>query len=122
MEIFCETSNRLGCFRVLTKNDLAPELFKALHKIITPLRKEPDDTGRGVMFYAASDLFEPLLEGAEIPEYRIESIHVDARFPQPDHEARRINSDRFAFVAIRKIIIRVPPAVLGHAVPRPVMH
>lgn len=116
MQVLCEISNRIGCFRVLFGAD--PQLMHALSKIITPLRKEPDETGRGIMYYAASDLFEPLNEGDGIPEYRIEAVY-DGHFAQADHEARRIEAGQWAFVAIRKIVIQVPPATWAHISPAP---
>ena len=121
MEIKYANSNRVGCFRILRDNAIEPAFLKALHALITPLHKEPDDTGRGVMFFAASDLFEPIEEGAEVPEYRIEAVY-DGHFEAPDWEARRVNSGRFGFVAIRKIVVRVPTAHITHVAPPVRMH
>jgi hypothetical protein len=72
---------------------------------------------------AASALFQPLREKEEIPEYRIESAWPDQQFKDPEHEKdclRGVNN--FRFKAIRKIILRVPPAQLSHRTATPGQH
>jgi hypothetical protein len=76
------------------------------------------ESGRGKSYIGSSDLFQPLTEGEEIPQYRIEFAY-DRAFDNPEHEAGRVNNGAFGFVAIRQNIIRVPTAALNYAVPQP---
>ena len=112
LQISHPDSNKIGRFNILT--DSLDERVAALFTIMTVLKVEPHESGRGKTFFAASDLFQPLLEGEEIPEYRIDSAY-DCAFPDADKESRRINVGKFGFVAIRQHIIRVPPASV-HAI------
>lgn len=98
-------SNRIGRFNVL--DEAMDERVAAMLRIMTVLKVEPHESGRGKTFYAASDLFQPLMEGEEIPEYRIDSAY-DCEFPDAEKQARRINVGQFGFVATRQFIIRVP--------------
>jgi len=108
MEIHYPDSNRIGAFNVLYEAH-DPRLV-ALLSLCTVLAKEPHESGRGLRYIAASALFEPLADGAEIPGYRIECA-FDMPFEQPDHQARRIDAGRFGFVAIRQHVLRVPQLV-----------
>lgn len=106
-------SNRIGRFNILYERaEQEGYMLSALFALCQILKYEPHESGRGVTFYAASQLFQPLLEGEEIPEYRIESVY-DGNFDSPERERDRINLGRFGFVAIRQFLIRVP-AVSTH--------
>jgi hypothetical protein len=87
-------------------------MLQALFGLCVILWIEDHECGRGKTYYAASELFLPALEGEEIPEYRIECA-PNMKFPNPEDEARRLNSGSFGFVAIRRNIVRVPPATLS---------
>jgi hypothetical protein len=120
MEIF-SSSDRVGKFKILHKSlgDPADQpLLQALMGLCIVLHVEEHESGRGKQYYASSVLFQPLLEGEEIPEYRID-FAFDSAFPNPEHEAKRINNGAFGFVAIRQHIVRVPAAALAHAVKVP---
>lgn len=106
MEISFPDSPRIGRFNILSDKIDDPH-SQALFSLCTVLHEEPHESGRGTTFYAASDLFQPLNEGEEIPEYRIESV-FDGNFEREDYQHQRIDSGRFGFVAIRNTIIRVP--------------
>lgn len=104
-------SPRIGKFHIPheTLNDGAQRpLLQALFGLCVVLEAGDHESGRGKTYIAASELFEALSEGDEVPEYRIE-FAFDMPFEALDHEARRLNNGRFGFVAIRKIIVRVPP-------------
>lgn len=109
-------SNRIGKFRIMYEVLLDGHerpLLQALFGLCLILKTEdPEESGRGVMYYAASDLFQPLLEGQEIPEYRLECAWPDQAFENPEREEQCLRSGGFRFVAIRKNIVRVPPAQL----------
>jgi hypothetical protein len=113
MEIVHPDSNRVGSFNILNEvlRDDAP-MCAALFALCTLLASEDHESGRGKTYIAASALFEPLAEGEEIPEYRIEFAY-DQPFANPEWEARRVASGKFGFAAFRKIIVRVPTAQSG---------
>ena len=116
IEIAHPDSNRVGKFNLPyeTLHDGAQRpMLQALFALCTVLQEEPHESGRGVRFIAAGDLFQPLAEGEEIPDYRIEFAY-DMPFPAADHQARRLDVGRFGFVAIRQFVLR-PPAVGIHA-------
>jgi hypothetical protein len=122
VQLVFEGSSRVGQFRVddqfVVENR---ELIGALLGLCVILDVRPDDSGRGRLFTCASDLFEPLNEGDEIPEYRIEATHGSTNFPQDDHEARALAAgDGFKFVAIRRVIVRVPAIEMSHFAKMPV--
>jgi hypothetical protein len=121
MQIAYPDSNRIGWFKIshesLQDGAHAP-MLKALFGLCVILELAEHESGRGKMYTAASELFQPLAEGEEIPEYRIE-FAFDQAFPDPEHEAKRIDNGRFGFVAIRKLIVRVPPATLAVLAPAP---
>jgi hypothetical protein len=126
-EIAYSASNRIGKFRVLHEilNDGREQpLLKALFGLGVVLHVEPCESGRGMVYVVASDLFQPISEGEEIPEYRIESAWPDQAFTNPDHEKDCLRRDGFRFRAVRKIIVRVPPASISHrsAVPGQTTH
>lgn len=105
-------SNRVGRFKILHEvlnNGNERPLLQALFGLCVVLHTELHESGRGKLFIAASDLFEPLSEGQEIPEYRIEAAWPDKPFAQPWHEQGSLQSGQFRFKAIRKNIVRVPP-------------
>ena len=113
-EIYHPDSNRLGKIRITyeTLRDGAERpMLRALFALCDKIDEYEDESGRGHEFILASDLFQPLTEGEEIPQYRIESVH-NKPFPEADDEARRLNAGDFGFVAIRQILIRVPPATV----------
>jgi hypothetical protein len=108
MELVHPDSNRIGRFNLMYETMADDrELTGALLALCVVLHVDDHESGRGKTYYAASPLFQPLAEGEEIPEYRIESV-FDGRFADPEREAGRVDSGRFGFAAVRKIIIRVP--------------
>lgn len=113
MQIFYPDSNRLGKMDILYKTLREErEMCGALFSLCVVLHVEDHESGRGKTYYAASDLFQPISDGAEIPEYRLEFAY-DRPFENPEREAARVNSGRFGFVAIRKNIVRVPSLTMG---------
>lgn len=122
MQIVYPDSNRVGKFRIkyeqLRCGADAP-LLKALFGLCVILEtEEVDETGHGKMFYASSDLFEPLAEGENIPEYRIECAWPDQPFKNPDYEKDCIRAGNFRFRAVRKYVINVPPLTTVVSIPR----
>jgi len=113
MEIAYPNSSRIGRFNVTyeTLRADAP-MCGALFALCVTLGVEEHESGRGKTYTAACPLFQELMEGEEIPEYRIEFVH-DRPFENPEWEARRTNSGKFGFAAFRKIIVRVPPLQVG---------
>lgn len=117
MQIAYPDSNRIGQFRIMHEVLLdgreAP-LLKALFSLCVILHTEQDETGRGLHYYAVSELFQPIPEG-EIPEYRIECAWPDQAFKNPEHELGCLKAvgSGFRFKAIRQNIVRVPPASLS---------
>lgn len=115
-------SPKVGKFRILYEilNDAQRHpMLKALFGLCIIIDVEhADETGRGKLYYACSELFQELREGEEIPEYRIEMAH-DCVFPNPEDEARRLNAGKFGFVAIRRHVLRVPTATLAHVASMP---
>lgn len=110
-------SNKVGQFQILDQileDGRESPLLAALFSLCTVLKKWPHESGRGVVYIAASELFQPLAEGATIPEYRIDVAWPDQSFKNPDHEAAALRSKGFRFVAIRQNIIRAP-ALAIHA-------
>lgn len=106
------SSNRIGKFNVmyeLMEDGLERPMLQALFGLCIVLEVLEHESGRGKTYIAASELFQALAEGEEIHEYRIDYVRNQA-FPNPEHEARRLNSGVFGFVATRQIIIRVPSA------------
>ena len=114
-------SNRIGKFNLaheLLRDGAARPMLQALFGLCVVLEAEEHESGRGKTYIAASELFQPLAEGEEIPEYRIE-FACNQAFPNPDYEAKRMNSGAFGFVAIRNIIVRAPAAQLGQRAGKP---
>lgn len=104
-------SPRIGKFHIPheTLNDVVQRpLLQALFGLCVVLEAGDHDSGRGKTYIAASELFDALEEGDEVPEYRIEFAY-GMPFESADYEARRLNGGGCGFVAIRKIIVRVPP-------------
>ena len=111
-EIVYPDSNRIGKFNVtheLLRDGAARPMLQALFGLCVLLDCEKHESGRGNVYIAASDLFQPLAESEEVPEYRIE-FACNQAFPNSEHEARRLNSGAFGFVAVRQTILRVPTA------------
>jgi len=109
-EVSYPDSNRIGKMliaRETLRDGTQRPMLQALFGLCIILEVGDHESGRGKEYIAASELFEPLAEGEEIPEYRIEQATL-MPFAQADHEARRLNSGAFGFVAIRRIIVRVP--------------
>jgi hypothetical protein len=116
-EIAYSASNRIGKFRVLHEilNDGREQpLLKALFGLGVVLHVEPCESGRGMTYIAASELFEPIVDGQEIPEYRIEFAWEGRAFTNPEHEKDCTTSGAFRFKAVRQVIVRVPPAQFAH--------
>jgi hypothetical protein len=114
-EILYPDSNRVGKFNLLyglLEDGGARPMLQALLELCAVLEVGEHGSGRGKEYVAVSGLFQPLGEGEEIPEYRIE-FACSTPFPNQEHEARRLNSGAFGFVAIRKTIVRAPAASLA---------
>jgi hypothetical protein len=104
----CTESNRVGKFNLLDAVIAEqPELVQALLATCKVLVDEPHESGRGRFILAASPLFQELVEGEEIPQYRIEAVR-DGCFEDAEKEARRVNSGLYGFIAVRQIIVRAP--------------
>jgi hypothetical protein len=122
MEIAYPNSNRIGRFRLLYETLRADAaMCGALFALCSPSLEHPSsailavedhESGRGKEYIAASPLFDELLDGEEIPEYRIEFAY-DRPFDNPEWETRRIESGKFRFAAFRQIVVRVPPLAIG---------
>lgn len=115
LEISYPDSNRVGKFNLASevlRDGSARPMLQALFGLCVVLDVADHESGRGKTYICASALFEPLAEGEEVPEYRIE-FAAGMPFPAADHEARRLNNGPFGFVAIRKIVLRVPPLTVG---------
>ena len=109
-------SNRIGKFNIMherLRNGAERPMLQALFGLCVVLDTQEHESGRGKTFFAASELFQPLAEGEEIPEYRIECA-CNMAFENPERERDRINSGAFGFCAIRQIVVRVPPAQFTH--------
>jgi len=110
-------SNRVGKFNITheqLRNGAERPMLQALFGLCVVFDVEEHESGRGKTYYAASELFQPLLEGEEFPEYRIEFAAPGVPFPNPEHQARRLDSREFGFIAVRQIIVRVPPAQMSY--------
>ena len=118
MEIFYPNSNRIGRLLILHETiDSHPEMLGALFALGVIVHVEDHESGRGKVYDMACRhngpaLFDALQEGDEIPEYRVEWVH-DGTFENPEREAKRVDSGRFGFAFIRKVIVRVPPVQIG---------
>lgn len=113
-EVIYHDSNRVGKFNImheLLRDGSARPMLQALFGLCVILETEEHESGRGKVFYAASDLFQPLSDNEEIPEYRIE-FACGMPFPDAEYEQKRTNNGPFGFVAIRQIILRVPAAAV----------
>ena len=91
------------------------ERMTALLAMCTLLRMEDHESGRGqTLTLVSEDLFDPLGEGQEIPEYRIESAPPGMQFENAEWESRGKSSQvgngqsQWRFAAFRKILVRVP--------------
>lgn len=122
MKVAYANSNRVGRINVLYAviRDERP-MIAALMALCVVLECEEHESGRGKTYTCASELFQPLNEGDEIPEYRLEFVH-DQQFENPEREAARINSGKFGFVAIRNHILRAPLLSIAAQAQRPAMH
>lgn len=121
VEICYPDSPRIGKFSILREilqdGRNAPWL-KVLFGLCVILESGPDESGRGTEYIAASDLFQALKEGEEIPRYRIE-LARNMAFENPELEARRLGNAAFGFAAVRQNIVRVPAVSMrttAHAV------
>jgi hypothetical protein len=114
MKIAYQDSNRIGKINILYETIREDrELVGALMALLLPvLHVEDHESGRGKTYYAASELFQPIVEDEEIPQYRIEFVH-DQPFEDAEREVARVNSGKYGFVAIRNTIVRVPPLHIG---------
>lgn len=114
-EVVYSGSNRIGKFNLLyslLQDGTQRPMLQALFGLGVVLDTFENESGRGKTYIVASDLFQPLSEGEEIPEYRIE-FACNQPFPNSEYELRRLNNGVFGFVAIRQIVVRVPPAQLA---------
>lgn len=121
VQVVSTGSNRVGKFLIsyeLLGNGRERLMLQALMGLCLVLSCDEHESGRGKEYIASSNLFQPLAEGDEIPQYRIE-MTFDSAFDNPEYEASRINSGSFGFVAIRQHIIRVPTAAFSYTAPQP---
>jgi len=120
MEVYYPNSNRLGRILVLYETIAEQaEMLGALFALGVVVEVEDHECGRGKIYTIACrpqgpHFFDALSEGEEIPEYRIEWAH-DCAFENPEREAKRVDSGRFGFAFVRKIIVCVPPLQMGVA-------
>ena len=115
-EIMYPDSNRIGKFNVLyelLRDGAQRPVLQALFGLCIVLEVEENESGRGKTYIAASELFDPLAEGEEIPQYRIE-VAPGGRFADEFLESRRKDSGAFSFAAVRNTIVRVPTAQFHH--------
>ena len=114
MQIAYPDSPRVGKFQIayeFLRNGAERPMLQALFGLCVILEVEPHESGRGKLFYAASDLFQALHDGEEIPEYRIEYAWPDRAFTNPADERDCIKTEGgFRFKAIRQFVIRAPSA------------
>jgi hypothetical protein len=111
MKIAYTASNKIGSFNLMYEvlNDGRNRSWlQALFGLCIILHVEENESGRGKTYIAASELFQPLNEGEEIPEYRIE-CELAKPFTE-EEQAKALAGGKFKFYAVRKIIVRVPPA------------
>lgn len=109
-------SNRVGKFNMLHEilgDGRERPMLQALFSLCVVLDCFDHESGRGKTYIAASDLFQPLLEGEEIPDYRIEVAWPDQDFQNPERAKNALTSGGFRFAAIRQNIVRVPPLNIG---------
>lgn len=115
-EICYPDSNRIGKFNILhevLRDGRERPMLQALFGLCVILDVEEHESGRGKTYIASSELFQPLAEGAEIPEYRVERAWPDQAFKNPEHEGDCLKSAGFRFKAIRKLIVRAPAAQMA---------
>jgi hypothetical protein len=113
-QVYYPASNRIGKFLIryeTLENGAERPWLQALFGLCVPLEVVDHECGRGKEFCCASEMFQPLAEGEEIPQYRIEC--EIARPFTPEENAKATTSGRFKFYAVRRIIVRVPPATLS---------
>lgn len=106
-------SPKIGKFSLLDEvlgGDANRPWLQALFGLCVVLETQRDESGRGVQYIAASELFQPLAEGEEIPKYRIECDL--ARAFTPEERAKALESRRFLFYAVRQHVVRVPALAL----------
>lgn len=110
-EIIYPDSNRIGKFDILydvLRDGFNRPLLNAMFGLCIILDVDDHESGRGKTYTAASELFQPLKEGEEVPKYRIEYAKEGVPFKDAEHEKRRMKNGEFGFVAIRQIIVRAP--------------
>jgi hypothetical protein len=112
VEISYPDSNKIGQFFLtyeVIRNGADAPMLQALFSLCVILHTEQHENGRGISYYAASEkLFQPITDGSDIPEYRLEIVY-DRAFENPERERGRINVGLWGFCAVRKTILRVPP-------------
>jgi len=122
MELYYPDSNRLGKFNITYETLLNDRpMCAALFALGVVIYTERHESGRGIIYYAASEAFDELTDKEEIPEYRIEFVY-DRPFENPEWEARRVASGKFGFAFFRNTIVRVPALELGVKAARPSLH
>lgn len=113
-EVVYPDSNRIGKFKIpheTLRDGSQRPMLQALFGLCVVLEAYEHESGRGKEYIAASEMFQALNEGEEIPEYRIECA-ANMAFENPEYQAKRLDSGVFGFVAIRNVILRVPPVSL----------
>ncbi len=116
-EVAYSDSNRVGKFNILHEvlhDGRERPLLLALFGLCVVLEVYENESGRGKTYIAASYLFQPLAEGEEIPDYRIECYWPDQDCPSAEIEKECIRANgNFRFRAVRQNIVRVPPLNLS---------
>jgi hypothetical protein len=122
-QVYYRDSNRLGKFSIRDEilNDGAERPWLgALFAMCVVIASHPDESGRGREFIAACKMFEPLVEGEEIPRYRIECESI--RPFTEDERARATASCGVRFYAVRNHIVRAPLLAIHVGARSPHLH
>jgi len=122
MEISHSDSNRVGRLLILyetLRDDRA--MIGALLALCTVIHVEDHESGRGKAFVVACAGLDELVEGQEIPDYRVECAY-DQAFENPEWQQRRHDSGKFGFAFFRKIVVRVPPIAMTMQPRRAALH
>lgn len=126
-QVHYSATNHLGRFNVLYEQ-LASDrlLWQTILGLGVVIEAFPHESGRGTTYILASEkLFQPLTEGEEIPQYRLD-VAKNEPFRDEQLEARcvklKIEGSEVRIAATRQHIIHVPPAQMHAAAGVPVRH
>lgn len=99
---------RVGRFAL--PRDIERPIAEALLSACVVLHDEQVPGGHE--FIAHAPLFEPLMEGEEIPRYRIEFV-ANCPFEDAGLEAKRVDVGPFGFAAVRQYVLRIPTIAIA---------